>query len=114
MKLQDVGIQHADSRSTSVIHYVVLLFYAVKMNITTNRGFIIQARPETPEFIRGAILYGTWIIHPNDSSISKVLHCAREEVMENGTKYDVCCHSVHCPPMLITKCPYIIRRIYPR
>ena len=59
------------------------------MNITVNRGYIIQARPETPEFIRGATLYGTWVIHPNDSSITKVLHCAREAAMENGIKYNV-------------------------
>ena len=66
-----------------------MLSHAVKMNVTINRGYIIQARPETPEFIRGATLYGTWIIHPNDSSIIKVLRCAREAAMENGTKYDV-------------------------
>ena len=89
-----------------------LLFYAVTMNITINRGYIIQARPETPEFIRGATLYGTWIIHPNDSSITKVLRCAREEAMENGTKYNVGLDyviSVHRLPM--PSFPYIIRRI---
>ena len=69
-----------------------MLSFTVILNVTTNRGFIIQARPETPEFVRGATLYGTWIIHPNDTSITKVLRCASNAAaaMEKGTTYDVC------------------------
>ena len=69
---------------------MLFLFYAVTLNFTINRGFMFQARPETPEFIRGATLYGTWIIRPEDASATKVLRCAREAAMENETTYDVC------------------------